>query len=105
MTNNRKSLDDSLAEAFVYGGEDQKGNLEVLQKQNSPRKNPRGKTPKSSDLISKLQEQPKERTVRFTADLPESIHKKLSILAAQTGKKKVEIVRMLLIEALAEIGE
>ena len=105
MTKNRKSLDDSLAEAFVYGGEEKKGDLETLQKDNSHGKAPRGKTPTSSDLMSKLQEQPKERTVRFTADLPESIHKKLSLLAARTGKKKVEIVRMLLMEALEEIND
>lgn len=47
----------------------------------------------------------KELTVRFTVDLTESMHRKLSILAARTGKKKADIVRMLLDEALQEVIE
>jgi len=47
----------------------------------------------------------KEPTVRFTVDQTETMHRKLSILAAKTGKKKAEIVRMLLDEALQEVVE
>jgi len=47
----------------------------------------------------------KEPTVRFTVDLTETMHRKLSILAARTGKKKAEIVRMLLDEVLQEVIE
>ena len=47
----------------------------------------------------------KEPTIRFTVDLTETMHRKLSILAARTGKKKAEIVRMLLGEALQELNE
>ncbi len=36
--------------------------------------------------MDKLQVQPKEATKRFTVDLPESMHRKLSILAAKTGR-------------------
>jgi predicted DNA-binding protein len=37
--------------------------------------------------------------------LPASMHRKLSILAAKTGKKKAEIVRMLLDDALADVDK
>lgn len=49
------------------------------------------------NLMSRLMETPeKEATVRITVDLPKSMHQKLSMLSARTGKKKAEIVRMLL---------
>ena len=35
-------------------------------------------------------------------DMPESVHRKLSVLAAKTGRKKVDIVRMLLEDGLEE---
>ena len=41
---------------------------------------------KELSLMDKLQVQPKEATKRFTVDLPESMHRKLSILAARTGR-------------------
>jgi hypothetical protein len=56
-------------------------------------------TPKP-DLLSQLQTPTKEPTVRITVDLAESMHRKLSLLSARTGKKKAEIVRFLLDEAL-----
>ena len=36
-------------------------------------------------------------------DMPESLHRKLSMLAAKTGHKKVDIVRMLLEDGLEEV--
>ncbi len=43
-------------------------------------------------------------TVRFTIDMSESLHRKLSMLvAARTGGKKVAIVRVLLEEALKNV--
>jgi predicted DNA-binding protein len=47
----------------------------------------------------------KEATIRLTVDLPESMHRKLSLLSARSGRKKAEIVRMLLDEALQEVEE
>ena len=58
---------------------------------------------KEPSLISKLQAPDKEATVRFTVDMSESLHRKLSMLAAKTGRKKVDIVRMLLEDALKEV--
>ncbi len=40
--------------------------------------------------MSKLQAPDKEATVRFTVDMSETLHRKLSMLAAKTGHKKVD---------------
>ena len=45
---------------------------------------------KEPSLISKLQAPDKEATVRFTVDMSETLHRKLSMLAAKTGRKKVD---------------
>ena len=55
--------------------------------------------------MEKLQVQPKEVTKRFTVDLPESMHRKLSILAAKTARTKADIVRLLLQDALEDIED
>ena len=57
---------------------------------------------KESSLTHRLQAPDKEATVRFTVDMSESLHRKLSMLAARTGRKKVDIVRMLLEDGLKE---
>ena len=116
MTKKRKSLDDSLANEFVFGGD-------KPDTEESP--TPEGEEtttvesestpiapiePKSSEkpsrelsLMDKLQLQPKEATKRFTIDLEESLHRDLSILAAQTGRTKADIVRMLLRDAIQSL--
>jgi hypothetical protein len=58
---------------------------------------------KEPSLMSKLQVPDKEATVRFTVDMSETLHRKLSMLAARTGRKKVDIVRMLLEDGLKEV--
>jgi hypothetical protein len=58
---------------------------------------------KMPSLMSKLQVPDKEATVRFTVDMSESLHRKLSLLAAKTGRKKVDIVRMLLEDGLKDV--
>jgi hypothetical protein len=58
---------------------------------------------KESSLTHRLQAPDKEATVRFTVDMSESLHRKLSMLAAKTGRKKVDIVRMLLEDGLKEV--
>jgi len=40
--------------------------------------------------MSKLQAPDKEPTVRFTVDMSKSLNRKLSILTAKTGRKKVD---------------
>ncbi|MEG4112549.1 MULTISPECIES: hypothetical protein [unclassified Microcoleus] len=56
-----------------------------------------------SSLTHRLQAPDKEATVRFTVDMSESLHRKVSMLAARTGRKKVDIVRMLLEDGLKEV--
>ena len=40
--------------------------------------------------MSKLQAPDKEATIRFTVDMSETLHRKLSMLVAKTGRKKVD---------------
>lgn len=47
----------------------------------------------------------KEATVRLTVDLAESMHRRLSMLCARTGKKKAEVVRLLLEDALQDLED
>jgi hypothetical protein len=107
----RKSLDDALAQQFIYGEKQQRTLRELSPKQIPSELTPEHpspseeKTPNSSPLMDKFQTPPKEVTVRFTVDLPASMHRKLSILAARTGKKKAEIVRVLLDEALSDMND
>lgn len=53
--------------------------------------------------MDKFQLPPKEATVRFTVDLPVLMYRKLSLLATKTGKKKADIVRVLLDETLKDV--
>ncbi|MCP6758346.1 MAG: ribbon-helix-helix domain-containing protein [Fischerella sp. CENA71] len=126
-TKKRKSLDDALASEFVYGTQQEK-----IQPQLQPEVEPEQQQPIANNSTQPEQEQepapavkpistqqvtkpnimsqlysttPKEPTVRLTVDLTESMHRKLSLLAAKTGRKKAEIVRLLLDEALKEVEE
>lgn len=121
----RKPLDDSLADVFVYGTSEatpKSVEPQLPQDARSPSQStepikpervlgesisPKISHPNKSRVMDKLMSAPvqKEPTVRFTVDLTETMHRKLSILAARTGKKKAEIVRMLLDEALQEVIE
>jgi hypothetical protein len=47
---------------------------------------------KEPSLMSKQQAPNKEATVRFTVDMSETLHRKLSMLAIKTGRKKVDAV-------------
>ena len=116
----RKSLGDTLANNFVYGDNAVIPAAEPLVDLAEPTLHERVEpivkavaTEETSVLISPqpttslmsrlMQNTPeKEPTVRLTVDLPQSTHKKLSILCANTGMKKVEVVRMLLDDALKD---
>lgn len=124
----RKPLDDALAKRFIYGEKSQGEEREPVEEQTpseSPTEQPsqenrsntaaakdiaasfaaRKKIPNSSIRMDQLQTPPKEATVRITVDMPASMHRKLSILAARTGKKKAEIVRVLLLDVLEDLKE
>lgn len=112
----RKSLDDTLASEFVYGqnavepqpATTQVGEEVAEEPEPPPKKTTAAKTVKTkkTSIVSKLkQDSEKEPTVRLTVDLPQSMHRKLSMLAAKTSRKKAEIVRFLLDEALEEVDD
>ena len=131
MNRKRKPLNDALAQSFVYGTSEPNINevkpdtTKSFEEQSSDKNKtnntvrkpqvenrdtindlPKNKKKKKGlSMIDKLQIKPKEATKRFTVDLPESQHRKLSILAAKTGRTKADIVRMLLEEALEEISD
>ena len=92
----RKSLDDSLASEFVFN-QDKEVKEPTTVKENKPTK--------ESSLMNKLQVAPKEGTKRFTIDLKESVHRKLSILSAKTGRSKADIIRMVLDDVLKDIND
>jgi hypothetical protein len=120
----RKSLGDALANNFVYGDKAPIPAAETVVEQVEPivktvetvvyRVEPIVKAVATEETSAPVSPQPptslmsrlmqntpeKEPTVRLTVDLPQSMHKKLSILCANTGMKKVEVVRMLLDDAL-----
>lgn len=112
---NRKSLDDALAQQFTYG---ESARESEATSENAIFESPEPASPKtkklnvaattkkppSSKLINKLTQSPKEASVRFTVDLSESLHQRLSLLSATTGMKKAEIVRLLLNDALEDAG-
>jgi len=113
----RKSLNDSLAEEFVFGNaSDDSDDTPDEEAKPTESSDPEPDNPvisdepdppikKTSKLMDKLQAESKEATKRFTVDLKESTHRKLSILAAKSGRTKADIVRLLLDEALEEIQE
>ena len=129
----RKPLTDALAKEFVYGRDegrdarDEKvppavtpepiATVEVSETkptlaptpaptlQPTPEPTPEPTPQQQLTMMDKLQFQPKEGTKRFTVDLAESTHRKLSMLAARTGRTKAEIVRLLLDEALQDVQE
>ena len=116
----RKPLDndEALASQFVYGTPPPKNELvdeqpavtvepEKKAKPASKQKPALPNTQKKGSVMSQLLEAAteKEATVRLTVDMPESMHRKLSMFCARTGKKKADVVRLLLDEALQELDE
>ncbi|CAD5988383.1 CopG-like DNA-binding protein (plasmid) [Planktothrix tepida] len=119
----RKPLTDALAKEFVYGRDEGQGardekvsitpavtpepiaTVEASEPESTPEPTPQPTPQQQLTMMDKLQFQPKEGTKRFTVDLAESTHRKLSMLAARTGRTKAEIVRLLLEDALKDVQE
>ena len=114
----RKPLDDALASEFVYGTALPKSEPidevpavlvepEKKAKPASKQKTTSPNTQKKGSVVSQLLESATEREpiVRLTVDMPESMHRKLSMFCARTGKKKADVVRLLLNEALQELDK
>lgn len=86
----RKKLNEN-EDAFIKGN----------QPSSQPAAKPTGKQTTTTDealskILSPAPPAPKDPTIRFTADLPVELHRRLTLAAAKAGKKKVDIVRELL---------
>lgn len=79
--------------------------ISVNKPNQQPPTNPTMTDITAANFIDSIPVVTKEATVRFTVDLPESMHRDLSILAAKRGVSKADIVRLLLEDALKEINE
>jgi hypothetical protein len=115
----RKPLGDSLASEFVYGTPATQEPTPTSQPEPStnPSEKPTEKAEvnispkpnktKEDNILSRVlaPTEDRERMIRFTADLPETLHHKLTMLAARSGKKKVELVRAILEEVLKDVEE
>jgi len=119
MTKKRKSLDESLASKFVFDRDnpeteatsvsevDEVISVEEESTLTAPIE-PKSEVQiinTSSSLMDKLQVEAKEGTKRFTIDLRESVHRKLSILSARTGRSKADIIRMVLDDVLKDVKD
>lgn len=106
MNKTRKPLDKSIANEFVFGKEIQQNTEDNDLVSSTTLHTLNEVLPVASKTVmQKITEIPtqKEAMIRFTVDLPESLHTKLSILAAKTKRKKSEIVRILISDALENL--
>ncbi|MBD1835409.1 CopG family transcriptional regulator [Cyanobacteria bacterium FACHB-472] len=96
----RQRLNDA-ADKFIFGSEPEPEPPAKKQSATSP------PAQESGGLLEKLQKQetPKERPIRVSLDLTPEMHRQLTNLANRTGRKKSEVLRILLTEALAELDE
>lgn len=96
MNTKRKKLDDNAGK-FIFGDDE-------------PDKKPTGTAKKqelkSNNLIEQLTQEstPREKPIRVSLDLSPEMHSKLTNLANRTGRKKAEILRVLLEQAFEEIN-
>lgn len=95
MTDRKDTLTNSEA-SFLKGTAKPKSSTTEKQATSSPA---------PSDIMAQIltPATDKEPITRFTADLPDSLHKRLTVAAAMSGKKKVDIVRELLDAALPQL--
>lgn len=95
MNTTRKKLDDNAGK-FIFG------NDEPEKKTTSAAKKPEKQ---SNDLLDKLTQQsnPREKPFRISLDLSPEMYFKLTKLATRTGRKKAEILRVLLEQAFEGI--
>ncbi|MBD6620418.1 ribbon-helix-helix protein, CopG family [Komarekiella sp. 'clone 1'] len=103
MNNKRKPLNEKL-DKFIFGREEQNGKPADGSKQTRQSEQDLEKEP--NDLLDKLiKDSPrKEKPIRVSLDLSPDMHKKLTNLANRTGRKKSEILRILLEQAFDEIN-
>jgi len=106
MTRKCKPLKDGVANEFVFGDRD----VDTPAPTPSPAPEseegetmPAASSKRGGDIMAQLAAPEKEATVRLTVDLAKSLHTKLSVAAAKTGRSKADIVRYLIEEALGDL--
>jgi hypothetical protein len=95
MSKPRKKLDETAAK-FIFGDE---------KVQKSEAEPPAPEPLHKSELLEKLTKQPTERVkpIRVSLDLDPETHKRLTDLAKRLGRRKSEVLRILVDQALNEI--
>jgi hypothetical protein len=103
MSNTRKPLNEKL-DKFIFGREDTNGKF--TDNSETAKQSEQDLEKESNDLLDKLtKDSPrKEKPIRVSLDLSPPMHKKLTNLANRTGRKKSEILRILLEQAFEEIN-
>lgn len=96
MNKPRKKLDETAAK-FIFG--------EKAQPEPEPTEPPAPELKPKSELLEKLTKQPEERVkpIRVSLDLDPETHKRLTALAKRLGRRKSEVLRILVDQALNEI--
>src|SRR4028119_1102288 len=98
MTKKTKKTLDDVAAKFIFGKPEQEDASNPLIPAS---KNQLG----SSGLLEKLKKEPQQRVkpIRVSLDLDPEMHQRLTDLANRLGRKKSEVLRILITQALAEI--
>lgn len=96
MNSRRKRLDESTGK-FIFGDD---------ELDNKPTSTTKKTEKQSNNLLEKLTQQstPREKPIRVSLDLSPEMHSKLTNLANRTGRKKAEILRVLLEQAFEGIN-
>ena len=98
------NLDDVFAAAQSKPpAKKEKSKTPKTESKDTPESNPQ--TQSDSEILADIlaPTDTPERSIRFTADLPESLHKRLTMAAATSGKRKVDIVRAILDAVLPQV--
>ncbi len=93
----KKTLDDVAAQ-FIFG---KSGNEDT----STPSAQPKLPVADSSGLLEKLKKEPQQRVkpIRVSLDLDPEMHQRLTELANRLGRKKSEVLRILITQALLEL--
>lgn len=98
MTKKPKKTLDDVAAQFIFGNPDDEDT-------STPSAPPKLPQTDSSGLLEKLKKEPLQRVkpIRVSLDLDPEMHQRLTDLANRLGRKKSEVLRILITQALAEI--
>jgi hypothetical protein len=98
MTKKPKKTLDDVAAQFIFGNPDNEDT-------STPSTSPKLPQTDASGLLEKLKKEPLQRVkpIRVSLDLDPEMHQRLTDLANRLGRKKSEVLRILITQALTEI--